>query len=84
MREDRRKHFSMGTRGSVEVDAETDEPQTKARGREFQRIVGETMVEARAMVEERLRAAGYGDLRVKIRDADIDYGFDADIVEWRD
>lgn len=81
-RTDNRKGYPAGTRGGVAIEAETDEPQTKARGREFAKIVGDAMVEARAMIEERLRAAGFADVHVWIDlgQTDISYWWDAGIA----
>lgn len=72
----------MGTRGQVAIEAETDEPQTKARGEEFAKIVGEVTTEARALVEARLRAAGFADVHVWIDMdvTDLEYCFDPKIA----
>ncbi len=82
VRRDGRKTYSTGTRGSVTIEAETNEPQTKARGREFAQIVGDTMTEARALVETRLRDAGFADLNVWIDmgETDLAYWFNASIA----
>jgi hypothetical protein len=53
VKRDGRKHYSMGTRRAVTIEAETDEPQTRARGEQFAMIVGDTLTEARALVEQR-------------------------------
>lgn len=81
---DYRKRYPTGTRGAAEIGAFTGEPQTHKRGREFAQIIGDTITEARALLEARLREAGFSDLRVKIIDADLDYGFDGEIVRWYD
>lgn len=80
---DNRKRYPTGTRGSVEINAHTDEPQTASRGEEFSRIIGDTMVEARATLDERLRTAGF-QACVTISNADLEYWFDGDIAEWRE
>lgn len=79
---DNRKAYPMGTRGSVTIEAETNEPQTKARGEQFARIVGDTMTEARTLAESRLRDAGFADLHVWIDtgQTDLRYWFDASIA----
>jgi hypothetical protein len=72
----------MGTRGAVTIEATTDEPQTRARGEQFARIVGDTLTEARALVEARLREAGFTDLNVWIDmgQTDLGYWFDASVA----
>jgi hypothetical protein len=82
MKRDNRKGYPMGTRGAVRIEAETNEPQTLARGREFAKIVGDAMVEARQLVESRLRQAGFADLNVWIDlgETDITYWFGTDIA----
>lgn len=60
----------------------TDEPQTSARGREFQEIVRDMMLEARAALDGRLAEAGFT-ATVKIVDANCEAMFPANIVEWR-
>lgn len=82
-REDRRKTYPHGTRGAVTVEAETNEPQTEARGWQFNQIIGDTMTEARALVEARLQEAGFADLNVWIDiggGTNLNYGFDASIA----
>jgi hypothetical protein len=82
IRRDSRKTYPLGTRGAVTVEAETDEPQTKARGEQFAQIVGDTLVEARALVEARLREAGFADINVWIDtgQTDLAYWFDASVA----
>lgn len=75
VREDRRKGYPAGTRGAVTIEAETDEPQTLRRGREFAETVGDTMVEARALVEQRLREAGFADIGVWVDMGGTDLGY---------
>ncbi len=81
MKRDNRKGYPTGTRGSVEIDASTEEPQTVARAKEFAVIVGDAMVEARSTIEERLIAAGFTDLQVTISQADVNYWFDARLTK---
>jgi hypothetical protein len=87
---DNRKCYPMGTRGSVSIEAVTEEPQTKARGKRFAQIVGDTLVEARALLEARLRDAGYDDVHVwvDLGQTSIDYWFDGaiavDVYELRE
>lgn len=82
IKRDYRKLYPMGTRGSVAIEAETDEPQTKARGKQFAKIVGDTLTEARALVEQRLEEAGFADVRVWVDtgQSSIDYWFDAAVA----
>ncbi len=82
VKRDDRKHYPMGTRGSVTIEAETNEPQTRARGEQFARVVGDTMTEARALLESRLRDAGFTDLEVWIDTGktSLDYWFNASIA----
>lgn len=82
MRADRRKMYPLGTRASVEIDAETDEPQTKRRGREFQETVRDVMLEARVMLDQRLAERGFT-AKVKIVDMDCEAWFPDDAVEYR-
>lgn len=79
---DNRKKYPAGTRGAVTIEAETNEPQTGARGWQFAQIVGDTVTEARALVETRLRAAGFTDLNVWIDmgQTDLGYWFDASVA----
>lgn len=79
---DGRKAYPAGTRGAVHIEARTGEPQTKARGEQFARIVGDTLVEARALVESRLRESGYASLVVYIdlEQTDLGYWFDAAVT----
>jgi hypothetical protein len=79
---DGRKKYPAGTRGAVTIEAETNAPQTGARGKEFAAIVGDTLTEARALVEARLRAAGFTDLNVwiDIGQTDLGYWFDAAVA----
>jgi hypothetical protein len=80
---DNRKHYPSGTCASVDVEAMTDEPQTKARGEEFQELVRDVMLEARAALAQRLVEAGFT-ATVKIVDANCSAWFPADHVEWRE
>lgn len=82
VKQDNRKGYPMGTRGAVTIEAETNEPQTKARGEQFARIVGDTLTEARALVEARLREAGFTDLNVwvDLGQTDLRYWWDATIA----
>ncbi len=79
---DNRKRYPSGTRGGVCIEAETNEPQTQARGEQFAKIIGDTLTEARALVEARLCEAGFTDLQVWIDtgQTSIDYWFDAAIA----
>jgi hypothetical protein len=82
LKHDGRKAYPEGTRGSVTIEATTDEPQTKARGEQFAKIVGDTLIEARALVESRLREEGFNDLNVWIDtgETDLDYWWDASVA----
>jgi hypothetical protein len=82
VKRDGRKHYSMGTRRAVTIEAETDEPQTRARGEQFAMIVGDTLTEARALVEQRLHDAGFADARVYIDtgETDLAYWFDGAVA----
>jgi hypothetical protein len=90
IRRDGRKHYPSGTRGAVTIEAETDEPQTRARGERFGQIVGDAMTEARTLVESRLREDGFEDVHVWIDmgQTDLAYWFDAetavDVQQMRD
>lgn len=46
IKRDDRKRYPMGTRGSVTIEANTDEPQTRVRGEQFALIIGDTLAEA--------------------------------------
>jgi hypothetical protein len=82
VKRDGRKYYSTGTRGAGTIEAETDEPQTRARGEQFSRIVGATLTEARALVEQRLHDAGFVGARVWVDtgETDLDYWFDAAVA----
>jgi hypothetical protein len=82
VKHDGRKHYPSGTRGAVTIEAETNEPQTRARGELFAKIVGDTLTEARALLEVRLREAGFTDLNVWIDtgQTDLGYWFDASVA----
>ncbi len=82
VKHDSRKHYPMGTRGAVTIEAETNEPQTRARGEQFAKIFGDTLTEARALLESRLREAGFTDLNVWIDTGttSLGYWFDASIA----
>jgi hypothetical protein len=58
--------YPQGTRSDVSIDAQTDEPQTKARGREFQETFAAAAEEARQLIADTLRQAGYDKLTVTI------------------
>jgi hypothetical protein len=79
---DGRKKYPSGTRGCVTIEAETNEPQTKVRGEKFAEIVGDAMTEARALLENRLREAGFDGLNVWVDmgETDLDYWFDGSIA----
>lgn len=89
IKSDGRKSYPSGTRGAVTIEAETNEPQTKARGAQFAKIVGDTLTEARTLVETRLREAGYTDLNVWIDTGQTDLAYwwnaavTADVYELR-